>query len=48
MGKEGEHAEFNMSDQSQLQRLGWRTDEGARGLDGQGAPANDKDYNKLL
>jgi len=35
MGKDGEHAEFNMDSQStQLQRLGWQTDEGAKGLVG--------------
>ena len=48
MGKDGEHAEFNMDSQStQLQKLGWR-DDGAAGLDGQGAANGDRDYNKLL
>ena len=50
MGKDGEHGEFNMDGQSsQLQRLGWRADEGAAGLDGE-TPAigGERDYNKLL
>ena len=48
MGKDGEHSEFNMEGQStQIQKLGgWRSDEGARGLDG--GAMGDKDYNKLL
>ncbi len=48
MGKDGEHSEFNMDGQSmQLQRQGFRTDEGALGLDGASA-MNNRDVNKLL
>ena len=50
MGKDGEHAEFNMDNQAIL-RNNWRQDEGAAGLDGQGAGqggVNNRDYNNLL
>ena len=44
MGKEGEHAEFNMDpQQNAVMRYGNTPDDGARGL---GGPS--KDYNKLL
>lgn len=44
MGKDGEHAEFNMdSQQTQLMKYGVTTNEGASGLGNQ-----NKDYNKLL
>jgi|FrelakmetLWP11LW_1041352.scaffolds.fasta_scaffold135520_1 hypothetical protein len=48
MGK-GEDSEFNMDGQStQIQKLGWRADEGARGLEAGQKTLGDKDYNKLL
>ena len=50
MGKDGEHAEFNMDNQA-IMRNNWRQDEGAAGLDGQAATTggiNNRDYNQLL
>ena len=50
MGKDGEHSEFNMSDQTtQLQRQGWGNESGARGLNqNNNSDSSQKDYNKLL
>ena len=49
MGKDGEHAEFNMDNQ-QIMRNNWRQDEGAAGLEGGAntAGSNERDYNQLL